>query len=110
VKLLLDENLPHKLRQHLPGHDVFTTAYMNWGGIRNGELLARAATEQFDALITIDSGIEFEQNLSALPCSIVIIRAPSSAFEHIEPFLPALLETLKALRPKILVKINPPVA
>ena len=24
MKLLLDENLPHKLRQHLPGHDVFT--------------------------------------------------------------------------------------
>ena len=108
MKLLLDENLPHKLRQHLPGHDVFTIAYMKWGGIRNGELLARAAAEQFDALITIDSGIEFEQNLPVLPCSVVIIRAPSNAFEHIEPFLPALLDALKTLPPKSLIKIELP--
>lgn len=106
MKLLLDENMPHKLRQHLPGHDVFTVAYMNWGGIANGDLLARAAAEGFDALITVDAGIEFEQNLAALPCSVVIIQAESNAFEHIEPHLPALLQTLAALKPRSLVKVG----
>ncbi|MGH7178535.1 MAG: DUF5615 family PIN-like protein [Tepidisphaeraceae bacterium] len=67
MKLLLDENLPHKLRHHLPGHDVFTVAHMNWGGIRNGQLLTQGADRGFDALITVDAGMEFEQNLSALP-------------------------------------------
>lgn len=60
MKLLLDENLPHKLRQHLPGHEVYTVAFMGWSGIRNGELLARAAAAGFEAMLTVDAGIEYE--------------------------------------------------
>ncbi len=32
MKLLLDENLPHQLRHEVPGHEVFTVAYMGWSG------------------------------------------------------------------------------
>jgi hypothetical protein len=42
MKILLDENLPHELRRHLSGHDVFTVQYMNWKGIKNGQLIALA--------------------------------------------------------------------
>ena len=49
MKLLLDENMPRKLRHHLPGHDVFTTPYMDWAGIGNGKLLALAADAGFEA-------------------------------------------------------------
>jgi len=55
MKVLLDENLPHPLRHELPGHECFTVAYMGWGGIENGELLALAAALGFDALLTKDS-------------------------------------------------------
>ena len=91
MKLRLDENLPHEMRHHLPGHDAFTVAYMQWGGISNGELLQRVAGEGFDALITIDSGIQYEQNLASLPCAVVILRAQSNAWEHIDPHMAALL-------------------
>ena len=106
MKLLLNENMPHKLRQHLPGHEIVTTAYMGWGGIRNGELLARAVGEKFDAMLTVDAGIEYEQNLANLPRSIVIMRAESNAFEHIEPLIPELLVALMSLKPKSLVKVG----
>ena len=49
MKLLLDENLPHQLRLEIKGHEVFTTAYMNWSGIENGQLLSLAAKSGFDA-------------------------------------------------------------
>jgi hypothetical protein len=39
LKLLLDENLPHQMRRELPGHDIFTAAYMGFSGVENGELL-----------------------------------------------------------------------
>lgn len=70
MKLLLDENLPHDLRYFLPGHQVFTVAFMGWSGVKNGELLGRAAAEGFDALLSLDSGIAYQQNLHALPCSV----------------------------------------
>jgi len=60
MKLLLDENLPHKLRQFLPGHDVFTVSFMGWGGLKNGRLLANALAAGFEVILTVDSGIEYE--------------------------------------------------
>jgi predicted nuclease of predicted toxin-antitoxin system len=106
MKLLLDENMPHKLRLHLPGHEVSTSAYMGWAGIRNGDLLNRAAAANFDAILTLDAGLEYEQNLTNLPCSVLIIRAESNAFEHIHPHLPAILIALQNLPPKSLLKIG----
>lgn len=54
MKLLLDENLPHRLRQEIVGHEVVTVAYLGWSGIDNGKLLEQAAAHGFDALITND--------------------------------------------------------
>jgi hypothetical protein len=48
------------MRNELPGHEVFTTSYMGWTGIGNGELLRRAATAGFDVLITNDRGLEYQ--------------------------------------------------
>lgn len=39
MKLLLDENLPKKLKLDFEIHDVFTVRDMSWQGIKNGELL-----------------------------------------------------------------------
>ena len=79
---------------------------MRWGGFRNGKLLANAAAEGFDVLLTVDAGIEYEQNPAALPCSVVIVGSESNAFEHIEPDIPAILDVLKTLRPCTLVKVG----
>jgi hypothetical protein len=49
MKLLLDENLPHRLRLLITGHDVRTVSYMGWSGVENGELLSRAAADGFEA-------------------------------------------------------------
>ena len=106
MKLLLDENLPHALRTRLPGHDVFTAQFMGWRGIKNGQLLALAAANGFDALITVDTGIRYQQNLAALPCSVVIIKSESNAIEHIEPVIPALLRALTHLPPNSVTQVK----
>jgi predicted nuclease of predicted toxin-antitoxin system len=100
MKLLLDENLPHQLRREIPGHDCFTVAYMNWGGIENGELLALAASAGFEALLTKDANLEYEQNLVNLPIAVVVLAAASNDLDDIRPLLPALLIALTQLRPK----------
>jgi hypothetical protein len=67
MKLLLDENLPHQLRHELPGHNCYSVAYMGWAGVENGELLRRAASEGFEALISKDANLQYEQQLVNLP-------------------------------------------
>jgi hypothetical protein len=73
MKLLLDEHLPHSLRLEIVGHDVSTVAFMGWSGIENGALLSRASAEAFDALVTNDHAMEYEQNLASLPLAVIYL-------------------------------------
>ncbi len=108
MRLLLDENLPHQLRLELPGYEVITAAYMGWSGVENGELLQRAADAGFDAVVTNDRGLEYQQNLIALPVAGVVVLAPANTIEAIRLALPALLAALTVLRPREFVKVSAP--
>ena len=94
MKLLLDENLPHQLRHEITGHDCATVAYMGWAGIENGELLSRAASAGFDAILTKDEGMEYELNVKNLPVAVVVLHAPTNKVADIRPLLPALHQVL----------------
>jgi hypothetical protein len=48
VKVLLDENLPHLLRNNLGDHEVFTVRYQGWAGLKNGELIKTAEDDGFE--------------------------------------------------------------
>ena len=100
MKLLLDENLPHQLRGEIAGHECFTVAYLGWAGVENGELLRRAEGHGFEALITKDAGLQYEQNLAELPLAVVVLRACSNDIEDIRPLIPNLEKALSALSPR----------
>jgi hypothetical protein len=36
MRLLLDENLPKRLKFDFPGHEVFTVRDKNWNGVKMG--------------------------------------------------------------------------
>ena len=84
---------PRRFRRLLAGHEVRTTFEMGWSGLGNGALLAQAA-RQFDAFLTVDQNVQFQQNLAALPLSAGIIAAPDNRFETLAPFAPAVLDWL----------------
>ena len=49
MKLLLDENLPKRLKNDLSEHEIFTVREKEWNGLRNGELLQRMIDDGFHA-------------------------------------------------------------
>ena len=75
MKVLLDENLPHKLRGLLPGHEVMTVAFMGWGGLKNGELLKAAEDAGFDVFLTGDQILHYEQNVLERRLALLILSA-----------------------------------
>jgi hypothetical protein len=107
VRLLLDENLPHQMRLELPGHEVSTAAHMGWAGVENGELLRRAAAG-FDALVTNDRGLEYQQNLSELPLAVVVVLAAANTIEAIRLAYAELLAALGRIRPREFAKVSVP--
>ena len=98
MRLLLDECVPKRLKQELLGHETKTVQDMGWAGITNGALL-RLADGQFDALLTVDQGIEYQQNLSGLRISVVVMRAPSNDVDDLRPLLPDVGQALAKVRP-----------
>jgi hypothetical protein len=67
-----------------------------WSGIKNGKLLALAATE-FDAFITVDKNLPFQQNMAKLPIALIVIDAVSNELPVLPPLIPALLRELASL-------------
>ena len=106
MRLLLDESIPRPLAASLAGHDVLTAQDAGWDGVENGELLQRAAEAGFDAVITVDKGFEFQQNLDLLPLSVVLLRARSNRLEDLEPLVPSLLARLAEVAPGSFIKLG----
>ena len=74
--VLLDENLPHRLRGLIPGHDVRTVDYQGWKSLSNGELLKAAEDAGFNVMVTADKGIRYQQNLAERKIAIVVLSTP----------------------------------
>jgi hypothetical protein len=73
VKVLLDENLAHRLRRNLGGHEVFTVSYKGWAALKNGELLRTAESDGIELLLTGDQTLAHEQNLAGRTIAIVAL-------------------------------------
>ena len=78
MRVLLDEQLPLDLAAALVGHSVDTVAGRGWTGITNGELLRRMEG-QYHALVTMDRGIEFQQNLISATVGVLLLIAEAVA-------------------------------
>ena len=104
MRLLLDESVPTTLRHSLPGHTVKTVREKGWVGMKNGALLACAAVE-FDALITVDKNLPYQQNLATLPLAVVILDTHANTLQALLPLVPNLLQLLTNLTPRAVTRI-----
>ena len=106
MKILLDECVVQAFRHLIVGHDIFTVGYMGWRSIKNGELLALAVQNGFEALVTTDHSVQYEQHIAALPIGVVVLHAPSNDLDDLEPLVPNLLAELNHLQPRKVVHVH----
>ena len=75
MKVLLEENFDHALRELLKPHEVVTVSYMGWSGLKNGELLQLAEGNGIEVVLTGDQTIAYEQNLTGRRLAVVVLSA-----------------------------------
>jgi hypothetical protein len=85
MRILFDQGTPAPLRSALTAHAVSTAYEMGWNELDNGALLKRAE-EQFDALITTDKNLRYQQDLKGRRLAILVL--PTTSWPKIEPYLP----------------------
>ena len=73
MRILFDKNVPVQLRRYLTGHWVETSANRGWGELKNGILLKTAEVNGFDAMVTADQNIAYQQNLKERTIALVVL-------------------------------------
>ena len=97
MKILLDHDLPKRLRLLFPGHLALTARQMLWETLSNGSLLAVADAQAFDVLLTADKKL-FQQE-SHLDRNISLVVLSSSLMVHLEPNIALILAALERATP-----------
>lgn len=105
MRVLLDECVPKRLRQELPGHTVQTVVEMSWSGVRNGALLQLAMAE-FDCSLTVDRNLQFQQNVVGLKIGVVVLHARGNELSSLRPLMPKFRSVLDRLTPGQVVNIR----
>ncbi len=68
---------------------------MGWAGVSNGKLLELLIEFMFDALLTFDKNLQYQQNFTRYSISVVVLNTTDNSYL-----------TLKALVPKIKVVLR----
>ena len=106
MRILLDHNTPAPLRYWLTEHHVETAYERGWAELTNGALLRMAEEADFDAMITTDKGIRYQQNLTGRRLALVVIS--TNDWTQIRRSKSAVTDALSKIRPGVLIEVRIP--
>lgn len=97
MKILLDENIPAKLRFDFgKGYEVHMVGEMNWLGKKNGELLRLAIFNGFEIFITLDKNLKNQQNVSKFEIKFILLLAIDNKHQTLQPYIEKIKTLLTA--------------
>lgn len=94
MKLLIDENLPKRLKLDFPEHKIYTVNDKGWNSKKNGELLKLMLKEGFEVLLTFDKNLQYQQNFEEYPISVLVLNAEDNTYLTLKSLVPHIRELL----------------
>lgn len=94
MKLLLDENLPKRLKEDLINHETYTVRDKGWNGKTNGELLALMIENNFDALLTFDKNLQYQQNFRKYTIPVLVLNSKNNTYLNLKILVPKIKNLL----------------
>jgi hypothetical protein len=106
MRILLDECIPRKLRNEFPDHECRTVPEVGLAGKKNGALLSLAEGAGFEIFLTMDKGLQYEQNLAGRNIAILIVRARSNRLVDVLPLVPACRSIMGSIQPGQVIRVG----
>jgi predicted nuclease of predicted toxin-antitoxin system len=97
LKVLFDQGTPVPLRGHLSSHFVSTAYELGWATLKNGELLAAAEKSGFEVLVTTDTNLQYQQNLTQRKIALVVLKTTS--WPRIQKNIKAIVTAIDLAKP-----------
>lgn len=104
MRVLFDQGTPVPLRGFLNQHEVATAYERGWSTLKNGDLLDAAEQEGFDALVTTDRNLQYQQNLKARHIAIVVLNTTS--WPRIQRQVSAVVQAVNGVAPGSYVEVE----
>jgi predicted nuclease of predicted toxin-antitoxin system len=106
-KVLLDENLPVKLKYRLQDVcEMHTVNDKGWNALENGELITAMQNDGFHYLLTSDKNLQYQQNLLKYSMGFIVLNVRNNNYETILPLVNKITEFLLNDSPEQLVIIE----
>ena len=87
-KVLLDENLPVKLKYRLEDVcEIYTVRDKAWNAFENGDLITATQQDGFDYLVTSDKNLQYQQNIGNYSIGFIILNVTNNNYETILPLV-----------------------
>lgn len=103
MKILMDACVPRPLRQFLTAHTVQTAQEMGWGKLKNGALL-KAVEPEFDAFLTSDQNLKYQQNVAGRKLSILVL--PTNDWPTLKRMADRIVVKVAALKPGDFIEMS----
>ena len=88
MKILLDENLPTKLKFDFGENvEIHAVKDMGWLGKKNGELLELAVFNGFDVFLTIDKKLKHQQSIYKFDIKFIVLFALDNKHQTLQPYM-----------------------
>jgi predicted nuclease of predicted toxin-antitoxin system len=97
MKLLLDENLPKRLKDDFSEHDIYTVRDKGWDGKNNGDLMKLMIEDNFDVLLTFDKNLQHQQNFKKYNLAVLVLNASSNTYQNLKDLVPKIKEVLNGV-------------
>lgn len=96
-KVLLDENLPVKIKYRLQDVcEIYTVTDKGWNALENGELISAMQKDGFDYLLTSDKNLQYQQNVGKYSIGFIVLDVIDNNYETIMQLQDKIKEVLIA--------------
>jgi predicted nuclease of predicted toxin-antitoxin system len=107
MRILIDNCVPRKFARLISGHEVTHARQLGWHELENGDLIAAAELADFQAMVTTDKNLQYQQNMAGRKISIVVLAPRLVFFENLEPLIGQLSLILAELTEGSFIVIKP---
>ena len=107
MRILLDNNIDHRFLKFFDGYSVEHVQKIGWDKLKNGDLITSAENAGYDALITADKNLQYQQNLKGRKISILVLSPLFVDFQGTKPLIPQIMMALDNLPQGSFIKIEP---
>jgi hypothetical protein len=104
LRIILDEGVPKEVARSSARHHVPTVPDAGWASVKNGKLLALIESAGFDAFITCDKNMEFQQPLHRRPFAVLLLS--TNHWDTLERHVIAITKALDEAKPGVVTEVD----